>query len=125
MTRGWILSSSWKLAIHFPPSLFAGFQEEERIQIDDTWLELLDMLIGDAGVGPNNFITGAEACARKKSDKVELWMRNMNMESVLKVGRMFKERVKVGDSNCVQLSMHTEEKDGDKGLKLKLLNLLL
>jgi len=98
----------------------ASYQEEERIQIDDTWLGLLDMLIGDAGIGPNKFITGAEACARKKSDKVELWVRNMNMENVLKVGRIFKERVNAGDTDTVYLSMHMEEKDGEKGLKLKL-----
>jgi len=98
----------------------ASFQEEERYQIDDTWLEVLDMLIGDVGIGPSKFITGAEACARKKSDKVELWVRNMNMENVLKVGRIFKERVNAGDTDSVYLSMHMEEKDGEKGLKLKL-----
>jgi len=99
----------------------ASFQEEdERKEIDEKWMKVLEMLLGEeTGGSLCKFIAGAEACARKKSDKLELWVKNMNrMEAVVKLGRMFKDRVKAGDSNNIHLSIHSEEIEGGKGLKL-------
>jgi len=101
----------------------ASFQEEdERKEIDEKWMKVLEMILGeekDGGVC--KFLAGAEACARKKSDKLELWVKNMNrMEAVVKLGRMFKDRVKAGDgdSSSIHLSIHSEDIEGGKGLKL-------
>jgi len=101
----------------------ASFQEEdERKEIDEKWMKVLEMLLGEETDGGFcKFLAGAEACSRKKSDKLELWVKNMNrMEAVVKLGRMFKDRVNAGDgdSNSIQLSIHSEEIEGGKGLKL-------
>jgi len=101
----------------------ARFQEEdERKEIDEKWMKVLDMLLGEETDGATfKFLAGAEACARKKSDKLELWVRNMNMmEAVVKVGRMFKERMKAedGDSSNIHLSIHSEEVEGGVGMQL-------
>jgi len=101
----------------------ASFQEEdERKEIDEKWMKVLEMILGeekDGGVC--KFLAGAEACARKKSDKLELWVKNMNrMEAVVKLGRMFKDRVTAGDgdSSSIHLSIHSEDIEGGKVLKL-------
>jgi len=58
-------------------------------------------------------VTGAEACVRKKGDRLEMWVGNVDsMGCVLKVGRIMK--------SDIQLSIHSEEKEGVEGSKLTL-----
>jgi len=93
-------------------------KEERKEMLDNRWLEVLYMLLGEQAEGESSsVVTGAEACVRKKGDRLELWLGNVaSMACVVKVGRKLKDKVK----SDIQLSIHSEEKEGVEGSKLML-----
>jgi len=93
-------------------------KKERKEMLDSRWLEVLYMLLGEQAEGESSsVVTGAEACVRKKGDRLEVWVGNVDsMGCVVKVGRMLKNKVK----SDIQLSIHSEEKEGLEGSKLML-----
>jgi len=65
------------------------------------------MLLGEQAEGDSSsVVTGAEACVRKKGDRLEVGNVD-SMGCVVKVGRILKDKVK----SDIQLSIHSEEKE--------------
>ena len=58
-----------------------GMNEREEM-LDNRWLEVLYMLLGEqAGGESGSVVTGAEACVRKKGDRLEVWVGNVDSMS--------------------------------------------
>ena len=100
-----------------------SFDKKERKEmLDNRWLEVLYMLLGEqVEEGANKTVVGAEACVRKKGDRLEVWVGNVDrMEGVVKAGRMLKTKLMLGSEEKIQFSLHREEKEGGEGAKLML-----
>jgi len=101
----------------------ASFSKKERKEmLDNRWLEVLYMLLGEqVEEGGGKMVVGAEACVRKKGDRLEVWVGDVHsMECVVKTGRMFKNKLMLGAEDKVEFSLHREEKEGVVGMKLML-----
>jgi len=97
-------------------------KKERREMLDNRWLEVLYMLLGEqVEEGASKTVVGAEACVRKKGDKLEVWVGDAaSMEIVVKTGRMMKNKLMLGAEDKIQFSLHREEKEGEEGAKLML-----
>ena len=69
------------------------------------------MLLGEqVEEGAIKTVVGAEACVRKKGDRLEVWVGDVcSMEGVVNTGRM------LGAEDKIQCSLHSEEKEGGSG----------
>jgi len=95
---------------------------ERQEKLDSRWMEVLIMLMGEhvEEQGPK-MITGAEVCVRKKEDRLEVWLGNVdNMRGVVEVGRELKRKLGLGSSTKIQFLIHEEEKGGVVGPSLML-----
>jgi len=100
-----------------------SFDKKERKEmLDNRWLEVLYMLLGEqVEEGASKTVVGAEACVRKKGDRLEVWVGDVaSMEGVVKTGRMLKHKLMVGAEDKIQFSLHKEEKEGVEVTKLML-----
>lgn len=85
--------------------------EERQTRLDDRWLELLILVLGDRA---GSIVTGAEVCVRRKMDRMELWVTNTNdLQQLTEVGRRLKTLLGPGKSQ-IKFSIHGEEKRGVK-----------
>ena len=78
----------------------ARFSKKERKEmLENRWLEVLYMLLGEeVEEGGGKVVVGAEACVRKKSDRLEVWVGDAgSMEGVVKTGKMLKNKLRVED----------------------------
>jgi translation initiation factor 4E len=101
----------------------ASFDKKERKELlDNRWLEVLYMLLGEqVEEGGGKIVVGAEACVRKKGDRLEVWVGDVDsMEGVVKTGRMLKSKLMMGAEDKIEFSLHREEKEGEEGVKLML-----
>jgi len=81
----------------------------EHRQVDDAWLNLLLLLIGDHV--ETEVVTGAVVSVRKAGDKLALWIKEADdLETVVKVGRTVKERLGLRGHERLRFSLHREEK---------------
>ena len=57
-----------------------SFDKKERKEmLDNRWLEVLYMLLGEqVEEGANKTVVGAEACVRKKGDRLKVWVGNVD-----------------------------------------------
>ena len=90
--------------------------------LDSRWLEILYMLLGEqVEEGADKIVVGAEACVRKKGDRLVVWVGNVrSLEIVGKIGRMMKNMLMMGAEDKIEFSVHREEKEGVEGVKLNL-----
>jgi len=97
-------------------------KKERREMFDNRWLEVLYMLLGEqVEEGASKTVVGAEACVRKKGDKLEVWVGDAaSMEIVVKTGRMMKNKLMLGAEDKIQFSLHRKEKEGEEEVKLLL-----
>ena len=66
-------------------------------------------------------INGGEACVRKKEDRLEIWIKDVTlMRGVVEVGRKIKNKLGLDISKKIKFSIHNEDKEGVKGLRLAL-----
>ena len=88
-----------------------SFSKQERKEmLDNRWLEVLYMLLGEQVDGASKSVVGAEACVRKKGDRLEVWVGNVSsMEGVVKAGRVLKNKLMLGAEDKIQFSLHREE----------------
>ena len=98
------------------------FSKKEIIgEIDARWLDLLVMLLGDHLPQSRGRVNGAEACVRKKGDRLEVWISDVkSMINIVEVGRLIKEKIAVGMCLNVKFSVHKEDRNGVKGPRLEL-----
>merc|ERR1719204_2004480 len=81
----------------------------EHKQVDDAWLNLLLLLIGDHV--ETEVVTGAVVSVRKAGDKLALWIKEADeLETVVKVGRTVKERLGLRGHERLRFCLHREEK---------------
>jgi len=100
----------------------ASFAKSQRLDLlDSRWLEILIMLMGEhVGEIGSNMITGAEVCVRKRGDRLEVWMGEADMGTVVQVGREVRKRLYLESNEKIQFSIHKEEMEGSVGSSLAL-----
>jgi len=84
--------------------------DKRNKQILDThWLETIFFLIGEHADQHAYQVNGAVINIRMKADKLAVWLADASQsESVLKIGKMLKERL--GISSSIGFNVHNEEK---------------
>ena len=99
--------------------LSQGGERENRL--DTRWLEVLLMMVGERMGESSRQVNGAEACVRTKGDRIEVWVRNINMmKEVLDVGRKVKKKLGLDTTRKIKFALHKEDKEGVKGPRLAL-----
>merc|ERR1719186_1134869 len=93
----------------------------ERGERENRWLEVLCMMVGEHMTESSGLVNGAEACVRKRGDRLEVWVRDVGMmKGVVEVGRKVKSKLGLETSKKIKFSLHKEDKKGVKGLRLSL-----
>jgi len=96
-------------------------KSERQDKLDKRWLEILFMMVGDHMEGFSGLVNGAEACVRKKGDRVEVWVKDAGqMMGVVEVGRRMKTKLGLDAKMQIKFSLHKEDKEGVKGPRLGL-----
>ena len=94
---------------------------EREDRLDTRWLEVLFMVVGEHMTEFSGLINGAEACVRKQGDRLEVWVKDVSMmRGVVEVGRRVKSKLGLDISKRIKFSLHKEDKEGVKGLRLSL-----
>jgi len=94
---------------------------ERKDKLDKRWLEILFMMVGDHMEGISGLVNGAEACVRKKGDRLEVWLKDAGqMMGVVEVGRRLKKKLGLDTKMQIKFSLHKEDKEGVKGPRLGL-----
>jgi len=88
---------------------------QRQEMLDSRWLEVLIMLMGEhVGQTGSKLITGAEVCVRKKGDRLEVWVGDVDMGGIVEVGREVKRKLGLGSKDKIQFSIHKEEMGEDR-----------
>jgi len=94
---------------------------EREDRLDTRWLEVLFMMVGEHMTEFSGLVNGAEACVRKQGDRLEVWVKDASMmRGVVEVGRRVKSKLGLDSSKKIKFSLHREDKEGVKGLRLSL-----
>ena len=94
---------------------------EREDRLDSRWLEVLFMIVGEHMGESSRQVNGAEACVRKKGDRLEVWVRNISMmKEVLDIGRKIKKKLGLDTTRKIKFALHKEVKEGVKGPRLAL-----
>jgi len=94
---------------------------EREDKIDKMWFEILFMLVGEHLDEFSGLVNGAEACMRKKGDRLEVWLKDVGlMRGVVEVGRKMKKKLGFDSSRKIKFSLHKEDKDGVWGPRIGL-----
>jgi len=96
-------------------------RRERDEKLNERWLDILIMMVGEHMEEYSGLVNGAEACLRKKGDRIEVWMKDVGlMKGVVEIGRRTKERLKLDASRKLRFSIHKEDKEGVKGPRIGL-----
>jgi len=91
-------------------------RNQERTNLDDNWLELLFLLIGEHAGEEAGLVNGAVVNVRSKGDRLALWLKEArDMAGVVRVGRLVKTKLCLGPTSRIQFSVHREERERVKG----------
>jgi len=94
---------------------------EKVDRLDSRWREVLFMMVGEHMGESSREVNGAEACVRKKGDRLEVWVKNVSMmKDVLDIGRKIKNKLGLDTSRKIKFALHKEDKEGVKGPRLAL-----
>jgi len=78
--------------------------------LDTHWLEILIFLIGEQAEVHASKVNGAVVNLRAKGDKLGVWLADTAADSVLRVGRMVKERLGLPKDQTIVFNVHREDK---------------
>merc|ERR1712240_64811 len=79
--------------------------------LDTYWLEILFFLIGEHADLHAHQVNGAVVNVRAKGDKLAVWLADASQpDSVLRIGKMIKERLGINPEQTVGFNIHNEEK---------------
>jgi len=96
-------------------------RRERDEKLNEMWLDILIMMVGEHMEEYSGLVNGAEACLRKKGDRIEVWMKDVGlMKGVVEIGRRTKEKLKLDASRKIRFSIHKEDKEGVKGPRIGL-----
>ena len=96
--------------------------KKERVDmLDKRWLEILTMMLGEHMEEVSSLVIGAEACVRKKLDRIEVWLKDVGlMQGVVEIGRKTKETLGLDTNQKIKFSLHKDDMEGVKGPRLGL-----
>lgn len=79
--------------------------------LDNYWLEILFFLIGEHADQHAFQVNGAVVNVRGKGDKLAVWLADASQpDSVLRIGKMLKERLGIDPGEKICFNIHNEEK---------------
>jgi len=78
--------------------------------LDTHWLEILIFLIGEQAEVHASKVNGAVVNLRAKGDKLGVWLADTAADSVLRIGRMVKERLGLPKDQTIVFNVHREDK---------------
>ncbi|XP_076455324.1 eukaryotic translation initiation factor 4E-like [Babylonia areolata] len=84
-------------------------RNDRHTYLDNVWLEMLLCLIGDAFDNHGEEVCGIVVNIRQRGDKLGVWTRNCNnQDSILHIGRVLRERLKVPKSCTIGYQAHAD-----------------
>jgi len=86
--------------------------KRQRAEFLDTyWLEILFFLIGEHADQHAHQVNGAVVNVRGKGDKLAVWLADASQpDSILRIGKMIKERLGIDPEQTIGFNIHNEEK---------------
>lgn len=79
--------------------------------LDTYWLEILFFLIGEHADQHAHQVNGAVVNVRGKGDKLAVWLADASQpDSILRIGKMIKERLGMDPEQQIGFNIHNEEK---------------
>merc|ERR1712240_337684 len=86
--------------------------KKHRVDYLDTyWLEILFFLIGEHADQHAHQVNGAVVNVRGKGDKLAVWLADASQpDSILRIGKMIKERLGIVPEQIIGFNIHNEEK---------------
>merc|ERR1712088_148823 len=79
--------------------------------LDQYWLEILFFLIGEHADQHAHQVNGAVVNVRGKGDKLAVWLADASQpDSILRIGKMIKERLDIDPEQTIGFNIHSEEK---------------
>jgi len=84
----------------------------QRSELLDTyWLEIIFFLIGEHADHHAFQVNGAAVNVRAKGDKLAVWLADASQsDSILRIGKMVKERLGIDPEQTIGFNIHNEEK---------------
>jgi len=84
----------------------------QRTELLDTyWLEIIFFLIGEHADHHAFQVNGAAVNVRAKGDKLAVWLADASQsDSILRIGKMVKERLGIDPEQTIGFNIHNEEK---------------
>lgn len=84
-------------------------KSQRATMLDNFWLEVMLCLIGEACDEHSKYINGAVVSIRAKGDKIGMWLGDSNAgESILMVGKKFKERLNIDPQTTLGFEAHQD-----------------
>merc|ERR1712002_1023443 len=84
--------------------------------LDTFWLEIMFYLIGEQADQHANQVNGAVINVRAKGDKVGVWLADASQsDSVVRIGKMIKERIDSDPVQTIGFTAHNDEKGKEGG----------
>merc|ERR1711874_550641 len=79
--------------------------------LDQYWLEILFFLIGEHADQHAHQVNGVVVNVRGKGDKLAVWLADASQpDSILRIGKMIKERPGIDPEQTIGFNIHSEEK---------------
>jgi len=86
--------------------------------LDNYWLEILFFLIGEHADQHAHQVNGAVVNVRGKGDKLAVWLADAaQSDSIIRIGKMLKERLGIDPSERIGFNIHNEEKSKAGSMK--------
>jgi len=85
-------------------------KNQRQVELDRLWLETLLCLIGEAFGEDSDQVCGAVVNIRHKGDKMAVWtgVADDNADAVLRIGKMFKERLTLNVKSTIAFEKHLD-----------------
>lgn len=81
--------------------------------LDNYWLEILFFLIGEHADQHAHQVNGAVVNVRGKGDKLAIWLADASQpDSIIRIGKMLKDRLRIDQGEKIGFTIHSEEKSG-------------
>lgn len=87
-------------------------KRQKEKYLDSYWLEIIFYLIGEHGDQDAFQVNGAVVNVRQRTDKIAVWLADASHhESILRIGKMLKQRLGLDPNITIGFNVHHEEKN--------------
>ncbi|XP_045136591.1 eukaryotic translation initiation factor 4E-like [Portunus trituberculatus] len=84
-------------------------KQQRATELDNFWLEVLLLMIGEAFAEHSDEVCGAVVNVRSKGDKIGVWTADVKKgESILKIGHVLKERLNIPRHVTIGFQAHKD-----------------